>query len=182
MQPNIISDVMDQSTAAPGADVVSEQEHREIEQFQHLEARLADESRYADWEGLLSDDMVYWIPVGSGDYDPQHKVSITYDNRRRLKNRIKQLMTGERYAQVPASPMRRLLSNIEVHANADGTRRVYCNFVLHEYRLQSTNQICTWAGQMQYTLRRVAGELKISYKKVTLINSTGPVPSLAFIL
>lgn len=182
MQKNMIPEAIAPADTAQDIGLVTEQERSEIVQFLYLEARLADESRYEEWETLLTDDMVYWIPLGNGDYDPQHRVSITYDNRRRLKNRIKQLMTGERYAQVPVSPMRRLLSNIEIYPNSDETRQVYCNFVLHEYRLQSTNELCTWAGQMQYKLQRVEGKLKISYKKVTLINSTGPVPSLAFIL
>jgi len=94
--------------------MVSEQEFREIEHFLYLEARLCDESRYLAWEELLEDDMFYWVPRGEGDFDPNKDVSLLCDNRTRLATRIRQLATGVRYSQVPPSPMRRVISNIEV--------------------------------------------------------------------
>ena len=45
---------------------VSVEERLEIEEFLALEARFADESRYSDWEALVDDDMVYWVPTASG--------------------------------------------------------------------------------------------------------------------
>lgn len=162
---------------------VSEAERREVEAFLYLEARLADESRYSDWEALVEDDMYYWIPRGEGDFDRSRQVSITADNRNRLANRIKQLNTGSRHAQVPPSPMRRLVSNIEIERREpEGEYTAWCNFVLHEMRVQSTGHMQVWAGRMEFHLRRREAGLRMFFKRVSLINGDTPVPSIAFIL
>jgi benzoate/toluate 1,2-dioxygenase subunit beta len=157
------------------------QELRQIEDFLYREARLADESRYSEWESLVDDDMFYWVPRGEGE-DHDHEVSITADSRRRLANRIKQLNTGLRFAQVPPSPMRRLLSNIEAAGIGPNEFQVFCNFVLYEMRVQSTNDVQIWPGRIEYKLRRKDGALKMFFKKVMLINSEGAIPALAFII
>jgi 3-phenylpropionate/cinnamic acid dioxygenase small subunit len=176
-----MSSVQEQ-TADAREQVVTADELRDIESFLYKEARLADESRYSEWESLVDDDMYYWIPRGEGDYDLNQHVSITADNRKRLANRIKQLNTGLRHAQTPPSVMRRMLANIEGFRDAKGEYRVFCNFVLYEMRIQSTNAMQVWPGRMEYRLRRKNGELKMFFKKVVLINGDAPLPSLAFIL
>src|ERR1700712_2629304 len=96
--------VLDSSTAGIDAAVVS---------FIHLEARLADEARYSEWESLWDADGVYWIPM-SEDADPAKDLSYVYDNRRRIRSRVAQLNTGSRHSQTPPSKMRRLVSNMEL--------------------------------------------------------------------
>ena len=93
-----------------GAVPVSDAMLREIAAFLYLEARLADESRYAEWEALVTDDMHYWVPKGAADYDPTARLSYINDNRARLATRIRQLQTGLRHAQT-AVDIRGLLSS-----------------------------------------------------------------------
>lgn len=166
------------STAA-----ISEAEHREICDFLYREARLADESRYAEWEALVEDDMVYWVPRGEGDYDMDKHVSITADNRSRLRTRIAQLATGKRHAQLPVSRMRRMVANIEIFRHEAGGYRTLSNFVLYELRRASTGQIEVWPGRVEHHLRRRPdGTLGMFYKKVMLIHGDEAMPSLAFII
>ena len=171
-----------EATPEQSSDRVSENERREIEDFLYMEARLADESRYAEWEALVEDDMYYWIPRGEGDFDRNRHLSITADNRNRLTNRIKQLRTGKRHAQVPPSPMRRMVSNIEAWRRAPGEYTVTCNFVLYEMRIQSTHHLQVWAGRMEFHLRRRGSALRMFFKRVSLINGDEPIPSIAFLL
>ena len=161
---------------------VSEAEYREIERFLYREAELADESRYSEWEALVDDDMYYWIPRGEGEFDRRKELSITADNRTRLANRIRQLNTGARHAQVPPSPMRRLISNIDVSKTASGEYSVRYNFALFEMRIQSTGHLQLWAGRMEFHLRRGPQGLRMFYKRVSLINGNEPIPSIGFIL
>ena len=161
---------------------VSESELREIERFLTLEARLADESRYTEWEALVEPDMYYWIPRGEGEFDREKDVSITADNRSRLANRIRQLNTGARHAQVPPSPMRRVFSGIEAFRLEGEAFQVFCNFALFEMRVQSTGHMQVWAGRMEFHLRRRAEGLGMFFKRVSLVNGSQPVPSIAFIL
>jgi 3-phenylpropionate/cinnamic acid dioxygenase small subunit len=63
-----------------------------IERFLFHEARLMDEHRYDEWLALWAiDDAIYWIPANADDIDPTRNVSIIYDRRGQLRNRIKRL-------------------------------------------------------------------------------------------
>src|SRR5215472_3678891 len=142
-----------------GTAAVLDATRRDIEAFLYLEARLADESRYAEWEALVTDDMHYWVPKGPANYDPATRLSYINDNRSRLATRIRQLQTGLRHAQTPVSPMRRIISNIEVIAadEAAGTLVVGSNFVLYEVAAQATRELRIWPGRVTHHLRRVEG-------------------------
>ncbi len=163
---------------------VSESLRREIEAFLYLEARLADESRYAEWEALVTDDMHYWVPKGAADYDPADRLSYINDNRARLATRIRQLATGLRHAQTPPSPMRRIVSNIEVLAVDDvaGTYTVASNVVLYELAVQSGATLRLWPGRVTHRLRRVEGTLRMSQKIVELVTASVAQPNLAFLI
>jgi len=160
----------------------------EVEQLLFLEARLADESRYEDWLALMTDDVQYWVPSGRADYDPDTRISFVNDNRSRLETRVRQLLTGVRYAQSPPSPMRRVISNLEIESTgADdmitaGTITAGSNFVLYELSAQATNELRIWAGRATHRIRRVDGELRIAAKRVELVNASQPLPTLAFLL
>lgn len=158
------------------------EERLEIEAFLYREARLADESDYAGWEALLADDMHYWVPFGRADYDPSTRMSYVNDNRARVATRIRQLRTGHRHAQTPASPMRRVISNIEVLERTQDGYVVGANFVLYEHAVQATHNVRTWAGRVTYGLRRTDEGLRLSRKVVELVNASEALPSLAFII
>lgn len=160
----------------------SPEERSEIEAFVYLEARLADESDYAGWEALLTDDMHYWVPHGKADYEPGAKMSFINDNRTRVATRIRQLRTGHRHAQTPPSPMRRVLSNLEVLERAGDDYVVAANFVLYEHAVQATHSLRVWAGRVTYGLRRTEAGLRMSRKVVELVNAADALPSLAFII
>lgn len=161
---------------------VDEPTRRDVEAFVYLEARLADESRYDEWESLVTDDMHYWVPFGPGDYEPGTRVSYINDNRARLATRIRQLATGVHHAQDPPSSMRRVVSNIEIVSAEDGEFEVGSNFVLYEHAVQATGHLRLWAGRTSYRLRRTPDGLRMAAKKVELVNSTSPLPNLPFII
>jgi len=161
---------------------VDEATRREIEDFLFHEAMLADESRYEEWEALVTDDIHYWVPFGAGDYEPGTRLSFLNDNRTRLATRIRQLVTGVRYSQVPKSPMRRMISNIQVLDIDGGEYEVASNFVLYEHAVQATGDIRVWAGRTTHRLRRTDDGLRIAAKKVELVNSTDALPNLSFII
>jgi 3-phenylpropionate/cinnamic acid dioxygenase small subunit len=151
-----------------------------VEEFLYAEARLADENDYDAWEALWTDDALYWVPVDSADSDPLTSVSVIYDNRRRITTRLNQLRTGKRYAQAPPSRMRRMISNIEIRGVTEtGDTEVGANFLLLEARARGTH---LWGGRTTYRLREADGGLRMSYKKVVLVDLDQPVPTLGFLL
>jgi 3-phenylpropionate/cinnamic acid dioxygenase small subunit len=163
--------------------MVSDQDHQAVVEFLYREARLADEARYAEWLALWTDDAVYWVPATSDpDADPERRISHIYDNRARLETRIKLLQTGHRYSQEPASPMRRLISNIETEEGPDGVLVASSNFVLAELSIQAKAEMHWWVGRAMHHLRRVDGALRMQLKKVVLINAAEPLPNLSFLI
>lgn len=163
--------------------MVSEAEDKAVVAFLYKEARLADESRYNEWEALWEDDAIYWIPAtASGEADPEREMSILYDNRTRIATRIKMLKTGVRYSQTPPSPMRRLIANIEVEKTPPGEFVAASNFLLLEMSVQAAPQLVLWGGRAVHKLRLVNGELKMFFKKVMLVNAAEPLPNLTFLI
>jgi len=154
---------------------------RELEAFVIQEARLADESKYQEWEDLWADDGVYWVPLREGD-DPTQKVSHLYDNRTRLATRIRQLKTGYRYSQLPVSGMRRVISNFEYAEEVNGCFQVEANFFLPEYSIQSVHDFRVWSGRVIYTLSRRENTFQIHMKKIVLVNGAEPVPTMSFLI
>src|SRR5207248_5905583 len=115
-----------------------------------LEARLADEGRYDEWEALWADDGLYWIPAGGDDPDPGQQLSFAYDNRARIASRVRQLRAGTHHTQVPPSRLRRLLGNIELLGDDGELVTMGANFLLTEYR---RGNLTLWSGHTVYTLR-----------------------------
>ena len=152
---------------------------RQIEQFLYREARYADEHDYDAWEALWTDDALYWVPAGDDAVDPSTQVSVIFDNRNRISTRLKQLRTGKRYSQSPPSNLRRVISNVEILEEDGADTVVGANFVLVESRTRRTE---IWAGRTTYRLRVVDGEIRLAYKKVLLVNSDQPIPTMAFLI
>ena len=164
-------------------DTVSDADDKAAVEFLHREARLADEARYAEWHALWTEDGVYWVPATTDPHvDPEKQISHIYDNRARIDTRVKLLQTGHRYSQEPASLMRRLISNIEVRKAEGGELEVESNFILGELSIQAKHEMHWWVGRATHRLRRVDGQLRMSRKKVVLINAAEPLPNLAFLI
>ncbi len=161
---------------------VTVEEYRAVESFIYKEARLADESKYSDWEDLVDDDMHYWVPLSEGQEDGVLHASIMNDNRSRVASRIKQLNTGNRHAQLPVSRMRRTVANIEVEKEGDDVFIVSSNVVIYEVRLQTGYELATWPARVVHKLRKKDGGFKMFQKKVMLLNSEGPVKGFGVLI
>ena len=152
---------------------------QEIEQFIYREARLQDDHEYDAWESLWTDDAIYWVPAGGDDYDPARRMSVIYDNRSRIRTRVKQLKSGKRHSQTPPSRLRRIVSNVELLIEDGEDLLVGANFMIVESRERGTQ---IWAGRSEYRLRPVDGDLKMAYKKVLLVDNECALYTLAFLV
>lgn len=154
-------------------------DRKEVEDFLYMEARLADENRYDEWEALWDDeDALYWVPANGDDIDPSRQISYINDNRPRLATRIKQLKSDDRHSQVPPSRMRRLISNIEIEEE-DGEVIVGSNFILIEHRRRG---MTTWAGRTIHRLRPEDEGFKMVQKKILLVNNYDTIPTMSFLI
>jgi 3-phenylpropionate/cinnamic acid dioxygenase small subunit len=154
-------------------------DRHQIENFLYREARLMDEHAYDEWLALWTEDMLYWVPCNDDDIDPQRHVSIIYDNRARLEDRIERLKSGVAYAQEPKSRLRRVVSNVEIEEGANGEITVYSNFNLTELRRSRQD---TFAGRTIHKLRPEGVSFKIASKKVLLVNNDEVIDNLTFLI
>jgi 3-phenylpropionate/cinnamic acid dioxygenase small subunit len=54
--------------------------------------------------------------------------------------------------------------------------------ILVELSRQAKHETHLWAGRTTHRLRRVDGALRMSHKKVVLVNAAVPLPNLAFLI
>jgi len=152
---------------------------REVEAFVYHEGNLQDRHEYDAWEALWTDDGVYWIPANGEDIDPEKEMSIIYDNRSRIALRIRQLHTGRRLAQTPKSNLVRVMSNVEIVGEPAEDIHVRANAIIFE---SAPRRDTLWGTRNEYTLRRVAGSLRMARKKVVLVNNAKALPNMAFLI
>ncbi len=111
------------------------------------EARLLDQDRLEEWLTLFTPECVYWIPSTPSGGDPRKEIAITFDDRRRLEDRVYRLRTGYAWSQKPKSRTVRMVSNVEVFdAGRDGVRMVRSNAMIAEFRGFETRCFYGWFG------------------------------------
>jgi 3-phenylpropionate/cinnamic acid dioxygenase small subunit len=151
----------------------------DVSQFLFREARYADDHRYEDWEALWADDGVYWIPANGDDIDPERQMSIIYDNRSRIRLRVKQLLTGKRHTQEPQSRLRRIVGDIEIVKNDGRELHVACNTIIFESALRGD---IIWASRNEFVLHRDGDDFRIARKKVALVNNDKAIFTMSFLV
>jgi len=155
-------------------------DRQKIESFLYREARLMDEHAYDEWLGLWAeDDALYWIPCNEDDFDPERHVSIVYENRARLEDRIARLKSGAAYAQDPKSRLSRVVSNVEIEDENDAETTVRSTFNVTALR---RGRMDIFAGRAIHKLRHQGDSFKIAYKKVLLLNNDAVINNLTFLI
>lgn len=148
-----------------------------VADFLFLEAELLDERRYDDWLDLYSGEAIYWVPANDFDGDPARKVSIYYDDHRRLKERVIRLKSPRFWAQNPPSRTARSVTNVRVSRD-DADLLVSSKFMLMELRHGIST---SFAGSYRHRLAETAGGFHIRRKEVLLIQNDQPFYNLTFI-
>jgi 3-phenylpropionate/cinnamic acid dioxygenase small subunit len=142
------------------------------------EARLLDQGCFQEWLALYAPECVVWVPTAALPGDPRREVSVFFDDRRRLEDRIFRLGTGSAWSQVPPSRTARLVTNVEPFRTDERTvLMVRSNFVLHEFRAGESRVLAGWCG---HRLRRRQVGWEIEAKQVNLLERDQPLrnPSL----
>jgi 3-phenylpropionate/cinnamic acid dioxygenase small subunit len=144
------------------------------------EARFLDQLRYDDWLSMYAAECVYWVPSTPKAGDPRREISIMFDDRRRLEDRIYRIRTGFAWSQAPASRTVRLVTNVEVFSTIrDDARMVRSNFMISEFWGGETRQLTGWAAHR--VVRDHAG-WKIQTKQVNLIECDQSIRNPSIIL
>jgi benzoate/toluate 1,2-dioxygenase beta subunit len=143
-----------------------------------FEARLLDERRHVEWLDLFAQQCVYWFAAGPAPYDPRLRVSVTFDDRRRLTDRLARLASGTAYSQIPASCTQRLLTFPEAWRLDGGRLLVRSGFTLMESREETAT---LFGGAVEHVLEPGADDWVIAQKRIFLTNGDRMLPNVSFI-
>lgn len=131
------------------------------------EADLLDERALEAWLGLFTQDALYWVPADHGDSDPLRRVSLFYDDRSIMEDRVWRLGHPKMFSQNPPARQVRVLSTPMVEACGPDTMSVRTKFVMFEHRLREQR---TFGGVYLHELVRLQEAWMIRRKVVHLVN------------
>jgi len=143
-------------------------EHDRFRLLLEREARLLDQLRFDEWLAMYAPECIYWVPATPEGGDPRREVAISFDDRRRLEDRIYRLRTGYAWSQAPKSRTVRMISNVEVFATErTSIRMVRSNFLISEFRVDGTRLLSGWCG---HRFVQSADRWQIQVRQVNLID------------
>lgn len=166
------------------------EQHR-IEQFLFLEGRLIDERRFAEWEALWVDEGVYWVPANGDDTDAHKDVSLIYDNRSRMHNRVERYASGMAISQQPPPRTVHLVGNVTVEpvtartatsGDPIGDGVVWIVHSTVQVAESRPGERIDWVGRVTHHLSEDEGALCIVFKKVILVDNDQELTTLDFLL
>ncbi|HKQ29346.1 MAG TPA: aromatic-ring-hydroxylating dioxygenase subunit beta [Burkholderiales bacterium] len=152
-----------------------------VEGFLIHEARLLDERRFEEWMQLFTPEGYYWAPSRPDQQDPWTEVSLMFDDREIMQNRIARLRHPKIYAQMPHSRATRQVSNVGIDSIDEATGEMIARSVLFmfEYRPTLPEPIeRLFAATCFHRLRPEGAGFKIASKKVQLTNCDAPFDPL----
>jgi 3-phenylpropionate/cinnamic acid dioxygenase small subunit len=132
------------------------------------EARLLDQLRFDEWLSMYAPECIYWVPGTPEAGDPRREITISFDDRRRMEDRIYRLRTGYAWSQAPKSRTVRMISNVEVFSTQQSSiRMVRSNFLISEFRVDGTRFLSGWCG---HRFIESARSWQIRVRQVNLID------------
>ncbi|HEY7168973.1 MAG TPA: 3-phenylpropionate/cinnamic acid dioxygenase subunit beta [Candidatus Binatia bacterium] len=149
---------------------------RQVEDFLYLEAEILDGRRFRDWLDILTDDVRYWMPIRHNPVDrpeaPEDELSkpgegyYFNETKETLRIRVERLYLRTAWAEMPPSRTRRLITNIRVVDETEGTLDVSSNFLVYRTRMETDQDI--FVGTRKDSLRRQNGNLRIARRTIIL--------------
>src|SRR5262245_42346242 len=132
------------------------------------EARLLDQLDFDAWLTMYSPECIYWVPGTPDGGDPRREIAMSFDDRRRMEDRIYRLRTGYAWSQAPKSRTVRMIGNVEVFATKQGdARMVRSNFLISEFRVDGTRYLSGWCG---HRFTKTPHRWEIQVRQVNLID------------
>jgi ethylbenzene dioxygenase beta subunit len=156
----------------------------EVEEFLYREAELFDEWRLREWLGLLTDDIVYRVPIRIAKEKTEGESAVTGvstemfhldEDKDSLELRVERLETGFAWAEEPPSRIRHHVSNVRV---GEGLA-VRSNVLVYRSRWDKSDYDIL-SAERRDVFRRVDGELKLASRHVILDSTSIPTLNLTF--
>lgn len=154
---------------------------QQLYDFAYAEARLLDEQLFDDWLALFTEDGHYWMPLSHGQTDPLLQGSLMYEDTLLLKVRIERLAGQRTYSQQPKSRSHHLLQQPTVEASHSWHNPEQGRYVVRtafHYIEARQDQQYVYAGWATFELAAIDGKLRISQKRIDLLNCESALHSI----
>jgi PAH dioxygenase small subunit len=133
-----------------------------VQEFLELEASLLDTGRFEEWLGLLTEDVVYRVPVRvTRRVGATNVVSDMFhfdENRQSLGLRVRRLGTGVAWAEDPPSCTRRFITNVRVQPHGVAEDEVLVTSYLLLYRSRGDDGSHDLVSAERHDVLRDAGD------------------------
>jgi len=140
----------------------------------YREAAYLDERRWAEWLALYTEDAEFWLPAWDEDGrptdDPQSQLSLIYYARRAgLEDRVWRIQSGLSSASSPLLRTCHLITNVRITSVMNDHFHVASHWQVHIHQPEKL-QSFAYFGFYEHVLRAVGESLRITRKKVILLN------------
>ena len=153
----------------------------DIERFFVDEAALLDEWRLEEWLSLFAEDARYLVPsLDQPQSDHRTALFLIADDRKTLASRVRQLLSGQTWAENPRSRTRRLVANFRILDESADSVTTTANFAVWRFQHEATD---VYVGRYVNVLVRADAGLMFRERRVILdLETLRPHGKLSFIL
>ena len=141
------------------------------------EARLLDAKQFAQWNALFTDEAFYWVPLVPDQEDGLNHTSHMYEDKLLRELRIERLKSPRAYSQQPPSRCHHLLQMPAVEVFDEPANRFVVRTELH-YTESQGDELQFYVGTFTHHLTRVDGALRMTLKRVDLLNCDAALPAV----
>jgi p-cumate 2,3-dioxygenase subunit beta len=138
----------------------------DVEDFLFQEAALLDAWKLEEWAALFTEDGEYLMPgLTEPNAPPLNSLYLIYDDRHRLKERARRLLSRAAHAEFPHSQTVHLISNVRITDRGAEELMVSCSFIVTRAKGPIND---TYPGHSTYRLMVTAEGLRIRSKRAVL--------------
>lgn len=156
---------------------MSEPTRQELVDFVLREARLLDDRKYEEWNGLFTDAAFYWVPLVPDQEDGVNHTSHLYEDKLLRELRIERLKSPRAFSQQPPSRCHHLLQTPVVESFEPASNRYVLRTEFH-YTESQGDELQFYVGHFLHHLAVHDGALRIALKRVNLLNPDAALPAV----
>jgi 3-phenylpropionate/cinnamic acid dioxygenase small subunit len=150
---------------------------KQLTDFVVRECRLLDAKRYDEWNALFTDEAIYWVPLAPDQADGLNHTSHMYEDKLLRDLRIERLKSPRAFSQQPPSRCHHLLQAPTVEEMDSAANRYVVRTEFH-YTESQGDDMQFYVGTFFHHLTVVGGELKMTLKRVNLLNCDAALPAV----
>lgn len=142
----------------------------EITYLLNYEAFLLDNRKYEEWLDLLTDDIMYRMPLRvtteGKESNLTNEMSYFQETKKSLTTRVKRLYTKSAWVENPAPRQRHFISNIMIHPGNNPDEFQVRSYFLFQRSRASDHDIEQIFGERNDLIRKANGEWKIASRTI----------------